>query len=55
MPGGVTACEHGPLPSLPADGEKQYISADSPLMDTLRDIVMDKNFITKIPYYLNVK
>lgn len=55
VPGGVTACEHGPLPALPADGEKQYISANSLLVDTLRDVVLDKNFITKIPYYLNVK
>ena len=55
VPGGVTACEHDPLPPLPADGEKQYISPTSPLLDTLRDVVLDKNFIAKIPYYLNVK
>ena len=55
IPGGVTACEHGPLEPLPADGSKQYIDPCSPLLNTLRDQILDKKFLAKVPYYLNVK
>lgn len=48
--GGKSCCEHGPLTE---EGDKDYLVAGSPAHVALREIVLDKHLLKKIPYFLH--
>jgi hypothetical protein len=49
---GESACKHGPLN---VDREKGWLKKGSAPHKALRDIVMNKRLLQKIPYYLNCR
>ena len=49
---GPSVCQHGPLS---AEREKGWLKAGTPPHDALIQIVMDKNLLRKIPYYLKCR
>eukprot|EP00105_Crassostrea_gigas_P038421 XP_019922569.1 PREDICTED: uncharacterized protein LOC105327681 [Crassostrea gigas] len=50
--GGKSCCEHGPLTE---EGDKDYLVAGSPAHVALREIVLDKHLLKKIPYFLHCR
>ncbi|XP_070578694.1 uncharacterized protein [Ptychodera flava] len=49
---GSNQCDHGPLTER---SEKEWLTKNGPAHVALRKIVLDKNFLKKIPYYLSFR
>lgn len=50
--GGKSCCEHGPLTE---EKDKDYLVAGSTAHVALREIVLDKRLLKKIPYFLHCR
>ncbi|XP_070565952.1 uncharacterized protein [Ptychodera flava] len=51
---GSNHCHHGPLAEN-ADEEKEWLKKNSKAHSVLRNIIFDRRFLKKIPFYLNAR